>query len=440
MIKRLIVICIAIISSCAYAQTGTSSPYSFYGIGSLKFKGTVENRSMGGISVYLDSIHVNLRNPAAYAGKNIEASPFNNESRPVKFTVAATMSDVTLKGNSGEAKTNSSTVDYLALSVPIGKFGFGFGLLPYTSVGYKLDDINDDDNLVNRYSGEGGVNKVFAGFGYQLSDKLSIGVDFNYNFGNIQNTAIEVVYTPEGDVVQYQVREYNRSDLRGLNLNFGLAYKTMISDKLELSATATYSPESKLKSENTRAFSTVSLDGSTFEVTRIWNTLDADLESQNLSNTELTLPSQLSFGAGLCKPNSWFVGAEYTMQNTSDFSNPIFNNEISTFENASQFAVGGFYIPNYNAFSGYFKRVVYRAGFNFANTGLVIKDESIKEFGISFGLGLPVGNRSLFSNANLGLEFGQRGTTKQNLIQENFINFNVSLSLNSRWFQKRKYN
>ncbi len=440
MIKRLIVICIAIISSCAYAQTGTSSPYSFYGIGSLKFKGTVENRSMGGISVYLDSIHVNLRNPAAYAGKNIEASPFNNESRPVKFTVAATMSDVTLKGNSGEAKTNSSTVDYLALSVPIGKFGFGFGLLPYTSVGYKLDDINDDDNLVNRYSGEGGVNKVFAGFGYQLSDKLSIGVDFNYNFGNIQNTAIEVVYTPEGDVVQYQVREYNRSDLRGLNLNFGLAYKTMISDKLELSATATYSPESKLKSENTRAFSTVSLDGSTFEVTRIWNTLDADLESQNLSNTELTLPSQLSFGAGLDKPNSWFVGAEYTMQNTSDFSNPIFNNEISTFENASQFAVGGFYIPNYNAFSGYFKRVVYRAGFNFANTGLVIKDESIKEFGISFGLGLPVGNRSLFSNANLGLEFGQRGTTKQNLIQENFINFNVSLSLNSRWFQKRKYN
>ena len=442
MIKRLIVICIAIISSCAYAQTGTSSPYSFYGIGSLKFKGTVENRSMGGISVYLDSIHLNLRNPAAYVGKNIESAPFNSDSRPVKFSVAGTMSNVTLKSNSGEANTNSTTFDYLAMSVPIGKFGAGFGLLPFTSVGYRLDDINDiegNDRLVNRYNGEGGINKVFAGLGYQISDKLSIGLDINYNFGNIQNTAIEVAYDSQGFVVQYQTREFNRSDLSGLNYNFGLAYKTRISDKLELSATATYSPESKLNSNNARSFSTVTLDGVSFDVTSVRNTIISDLESQNLASTELILPSRLSIGAGLGDPKSWFVGAELTLQNTSDFTNPVFNNEISTFENASQFSMGGFYIPNYNAFSGYFKRVVYRAGFNFANTGLVIKDESIKEFGISFGLGLPVGERNLFSNANFGFEFGQRGTTNKNLIQENFVNFNVSLSLNSRWFQQKKY-
>ena len=86
--------------------------------------------------------------------------------------------------------------------------------------------------------------------------------------------------------------------------------------------------------------------------------------------------------------------------------------------------------------------MVYRAGVNFANTGLVVKNESIKEFGISFGLGLPVGQRSRdpFSNLNLGLEIGKRGTTNNNLIQENFINFNVSLSLNSRWFRQKKYN
>jgi hypothetical protein len=214
----------------------------------------------------------------------------------------------------------------------------------------------------------------------------------------------------------------------------------MISDKLELSATAAYSPESNLSSENQRLFSTVSLDAITKDVIAVSSRLEADLESEGLKNTELTLPSRLALGFGIGKPNSWFVGTEYTLMNTADFSNPIFNSQISTFENASQVSVGGFFIPEYNAFSGYFKRVVYRAGFNFANTGLVIKDESIKEFGISFGLGLPVGNRSFFSNANLGLEFGQRGTTNENLIKENFINFNVSLSLNSRWFEKRKYN
>ena len=130
MIKNLIVICIATISFNAFGQQGTASPYSFYGIGSLKFKGTVENRSMGGMGVYLDSIHLNLRNPASYVGNNVEGFPFDNESRPVKFTVAGTSSNTTLKSNNGEAETGNATFDYLALSVPVGKFGFGFGLLP----------------------------------------------------------------------------------------------------------------------------------------------------------------------------------------------------------------------------------------------------------------------------------------------------------------------
>ncbi|MGJ8548723.1 hypothetical protein [Winogradskyella wichelsiae] len=440
MIKRFIVICITIISSAAFAQQGTGSPYSFYGIGSLMAKGTVENRSMGGIGVYLDSIHVNLRNPASYATSNVKSFPFNGESRPVKFAFAGSMSNSSLESNTGSATTNSAIFDYLAISIPVGRFGFGFGLTPYTSVGYQLDDINDDGNIVNRFSGEGGLNKVFAGLGYQVSDKLSIGVDFNYNFGNIQNDVIEVAYGTDGSVIQYQTNEYTRSDLSGLNMNFGVSYKTMLNEELELSTTATFAPGTKLSSDNIRSYSTVVVDGATLDVTGIAEIIEADLDANGLENTKLTLPSTFTLGAGIGAPKSWFVGAEYTYQNSSDFSNPLYTNLSSSFENSSKYAIGGFYIPDYNAFSSYLKRVVYRAGFNFANTGLVIKDESINEFGISFGLGLPVGNRNLFSNANLGLEFGQRGTTNQNLIKENFVNFNVSLSLNARWFEQRKYN
>jgi len=87
--------------------------------------------------------------------------------------------------------------------------------------------------------------------------------------------------------------------------------------------------------------------------------------------------------------------------------------------------------------SSYWQRVVYRAGLRFENTGLNINNQSIKEFGMSFGVGIPVGN--VFSNANLGLEFGNRGTTNGNLIKENFVNFQLSLSLNDRWFRQRKY-
>jgi len=45
-----------------------------------------------------------------------------------------------------------------------------------------------------------------------------------------------------------------------------------------------------------------------------------------------------------------------------------------------------------------------------------------------------------FSNLNLGLEYGQRGTTNSGLIQENFFKLSIGLSLNDQWFVKRKFN
>lgn len=437
MIKKLVIVFIAVFAIQSYAQEGTASPYSFYGIGSLKFRGTVENRSMGGLSIYMDSIHMNLRNPASYAGKNIDAYPFSGESRPVKFTVGSTYSSLDLKSNSGTAKASSTTFDYLALSVPMGKFGFGFGLLPFTSVGYKLESLNTSGDISNRFNGEGGVNKAFLGLGYQIIEGLNIGVDAHYNFGNIQNSTIEFLYDNDGSLTQYQSRENNRSDLSGLNFNLGLSYKSMLTEKLEFVSAFTFTPESTLVSKNERSFSTVTTSttnpGQEFEVGRI----DVDLESLGLLETDLVLPSKYSIGAGIGKPRKWFAGAEYTSQKTSNFSNVLYSSTTTQYEDATTFSLGGFYIPQYNSFSSYLKRTTYRAGVRYEKTGLNINNESINEFGISFGLGLPVGNG--ISNANLGFEIGKRGTTNSNLIQENFINIQLSLSLNDRWFQKRKF-
>lgn len=436
MIKKLVIVFIAFFAIQSYAQQGTASPYSFYGIGSLKFKGTVENRSMGGLSIYRDSIHVNLRNPATYAGENL--GYYNKESRPVKFTVGGSYSSINLKSNTSSDNATATTFDYLALSVPMGKFGLGFGLLPYTSVGYKLESINSSGDPINRFRGEGGVNKAFLGLGYMLTKGLSIGVDAHYNFGNIQNATIEFIYDNEGNLAQFQSREANRSDLSGLNFNIGLSYKSMVTEKLELISGITFTPESSLASINERSFSTITVNSSTgqeFEV----NTIEVDLESNGLKETDLILPSKFSFGAGIGEPRKWFVGAEYTSQKTSNFSNVLYSSSTTKFEDASTISLGGFFIPNYNTLNGYFKRVVYRAGIRSEKTGLNINNESINEFGISFGVGLPVGDITTFSNANIGFEIGKRGTKNSNLIQENFVNFQLSLSLNDRWFNKRKY-
>jgi hypothetical protein len=436
MIKKLVLVFVAFITIQSYAQQGTASPYSFYGIGSLKFKGTVENRSMGRLSIYNDSIHINLRNPASYASENLSSPRFNGESRPVKYTIGGGFANLNLKSESSSAKASSATFNYLALSIPLGRFGVGFSILPQTAVGYKLENLNDDGDLINQYKGEGGLNKVNLGIGYLLAKGLSIGVDANYNFGNIQNNIVEYSYDADGLILQYQSKEGNRSDLSGINFNLGLSYKTKINTNLELISGITYAPESNLTSNNQRIISTITINSSTGTEFAV-NSFEADLDSQGLKSTDLTMPSKLSFGAGIGKPRSWFVGAEYTAETTSKFYNPLYSSLTTKYEDAYNISLGGFFIPRYNSFNSYYKRVVYRAGLHYENTGLNINNESITEFGISFGLGLPVGD--FFSNANLGFEIGKRGTTKNNLIQENFVNFQLSLSLNDRWFQKRKY-
>ena len=417
------------------SQNNTSSPYSFYGIGSLDFKGTSESRAMGGVSVYNDSIHMNFRNPASYTGKNMFS--FNNEGRLVKFTVGLGHSETDLKTSTNSSETTNTSFEYLGLNIPMGKFGFGFGLIPFSSVGYKLQSSNADNQLQYKYSGNGGLNKAFLGFAYQLSNNLAIGFDAKYNFGNIQNSALEYLYDDESLPLDYQAREQNRSDLSGVNFNFGLTFRGGITENLELHASLAHSPDYNLSSRNSRTFASVVINPNT-QIEFPVNEINVDLESLGLDKTDLSMPSITSIGFGISKPKKWFIGAEYTSITSSVFSNDLISIENSEFEDSSKISFGGFFIPDYASFSKFWNRVVYRAGFYSEKTGLVINNESINEFGISFGLGIPAGG--LFSNVNTTVEFGKRGTTNEDLVEENFVNFQLSLSLNDRWFIKRKYN
>lgn len=415
MIKNLCLAVLVLMTIVSYGQEGaTASPYSFYGIGTQQFKGTVENRSMAGLSMYGDSLHLNITNPAALGNL-----------RFVAFTVGGSHSERTIEDSNNQNETSVTTFDYLALGFPISrKLGVSFGLLPYTSVGYRID--NGTNFSFNRFSGRGGINRVFVGAGYNIIKGLNIGVNVNYNFGNIQNESLR---TQED--VELGTQEKNRSDLSGLTFDIAAQYQAKLNEQMTLYSSVVYVPASDISSENTRSVSSV-----------LFNNLGLiqplDTRDINVPDTDFEYPSSLTLGLGIGTRNKWFVGGEVTQQKSSNFTNRTFTLDNVVFEDATQIRVGGFYVPKYNSVTSYWQRVNYRAGFRYEESGIVIEDEAINEFGISFGLGLPAGR--YLSNANLGFEFGQRGTTNANLVEETFFNVYVSFSLNDIWFQKTKFN
>ena len=414
MIKKILLSGFILLSLPSFAQEGTASPYSYNGIGIVKFQGTVENKSMGGLGILPDSIHINLQNPASLSALKLTT-----------FSIAGTYNTVKLKNEATVEKATRTTLDYLAMAFPIGKLGVSLGLMPYSAVGYKIKNEKNitlpssqvvTETLAN--NGTGGVSKVFVGAGYKITPKLSVGADMGYSFGKTESSS---VYSRTD--IQFATMEVNTATLNGLNFNSGAIYKSKLK-KYDLVSSVTFSPATNLKSKNTRSTSTVPFAPS-----------GEGIQETPIANSIIKIPTKFAFGAGLGEIKKWFIGFESTFQGSSNPGNT--NNPNATFENATKIALGGYYIPNYNSFSNYLNKITYRAGFRHENTGLVIKNNPINDTALTLGFGLPVGGN--VSNVNIGLEYGKKGTKKAGLIQENYMNISIGLSFNDRWFVKRKF-
>lgn len=400
------------------AQENSASPYSFYGLGENKLKGAQENRAMGGVSVFKDSLRMNFQNPASYAFLNRTSFTVGlNHNRASQETV----------NTSGDVqKTN---FDYLAIGIPMGKFAASVGLMPFSGVGYKLLNISTDAQGLQRtrvFDGTGGVNRVYGALGYTVAKDFNIGVDFSYNFGDIETKSVEYITG-----VQYGTRELNRTDVSGSEVNIGAMYNTKLNEKYRLFFSATYKPETRFTLNNVSNLAIVQ-GGASLD-------LEIPIEELETRNEKRTLrnPSRFSVGAGFGDVNKFVFGTELTLTQSNAFANRFDEINNLEFENAMKVGVGGYFIPKYNAFSGYWNRVVYRGGLFYENTGMVINDETINNYGITFGLGLPV--TGSFSNINIGFEFGTRGTTNAGLVKENYMNLMISLALNDKWFVRSKY-
>ena len=217
--------------SILFSQTNTGSPYSINELGEINFSGNVSNLSMGGIDVKVDSIEVNLNNPASYA-----------KLKTSNYLVGTFFKSSSFSNTIANENISSSNINYIAVGIPVKKFGFGFGVLPYSSTGFNLqtDESYNTNNSINTrlFSANGGINRVFFSVGFPLTKLVSLGLTTNYNFGKFEYESFDLY---EG--VNYGIYSDSSSDISGFNYQFSSNIDIPIKKDLNFNIMLSYSPK-----------------------------------------------------------------------------------------------------------------------------------------------------------------------------------------------------
>ena len=422
---RKLILAVAFFSSAflATAQVKISSPYSLFGIGNLYGVSSQMNMAIGGAAVAFSSPYfINPANPASYMAFDTNSFVFDG---------AFNLRSGTLKTVDESLKTKFGTLSNLYFGFPVTKWWrASMGIMPYSQVGYEIQGnqvFENIGNLVSVYKGSGGINKAYFGSGFSPVKNLSIGINMSYLFGNIVK---ERALTFPDSVYFTNTMVRSTARLNKVNFDFGLMYRITMSEGKFMQFGLTYNP-------------TQSVDGSSEQIayTYLWNNTKNLEEIKDTISYEsgnkgiVKLPT--TFGAGFMvgSSNRWFATADVNWQKWSEFrylgNNPGMKDNLRV-------SIGGQFRPAKVDMGKYYNRINYRAGFRFEQSYLEIRETRINDFGISFGVGLPM--KKSRSTLNIAVELGTQGTTEKELIKENYMRLTIGTSLQERWFLKRKFN
>jgi hypothetical protein len=149
---------------------------------------------------------------------------------------------------------------------------------------------------------------------------------------------------------------------------------------------------------------------------------------------KIVLPATYTFGVQLGGYN-WSVAADASQTDWSVYRNYEVRDSIR--DKTIRINVGGEYTPDPLSVYSYFQRVTYRAGFYYGTDYVSLRNTDMNYYGFTLGASFPF-KRST-DRINTALEFGRRGTQSNGLVQMNYFKVHLGISLNDRWFIKRKY-
>ena len=410
----------------AQFNNNTTSPYSRFGLGDLHTRSLGRTFAMGGASLgSRNSLQINMANPASYT---------TVDSLTFLFEFGANGKFSSYRSDISSMTANDVNFRYFTMNFRItNRLATSLGLTPYSDIGYNvrvLDYLENTGDYYIQYFGEGTLTRSYIGAAYKLSKNISIGANLNYLFGKLNHNA-ELIFLDSDDFYNIQKYEYIRMS------QFGLDFGVQATIPLEKNQNITLGAIFENKPEYTALQSDIMLKN--IYTTNIYNQSMFDQDTLKHNKEEKSIIRfPLTYGVGLSyvKTDMLELNLDYYHQTWSKAT--FFGSINPVLTDLNKFAAGAEWIPNKNSIRSYAQRIAYRAGLKYEKSYLKLNNQQINDFGISFGVGLPI-YRS-YSTINVAAEIGKRGTQKAGLISERYVKLNLNVNLcDNLWFFKRKY-
>ena len=414
---------LATLTTSAFAQSTTNSPYSQFGLGDLTDQSVSFNKGMNGVGLGMHrGNEVNPMNPASYSSV---------DSLTFLFDAGMSGQITNYSENGKKFSAKSGGFDYVsALFRAFKNVGVSFGVLPYSNIGYDylqtgiLDD-RDETEVASQYSGEGGLHQMYIGAGIRPIKPLSVGFNLSYLWGDYSRS----MATVESSNLSVLAKEY-RADISSYKLDFGVQFDLPLNKKDYLTLAAVWSPGHSLKSDPECLIANVKTSIS-----------KADTTTYVISDG-LKIPTTFGFGVAYHHAQNLRVGADLHIQKWGSVDFPSYTSGVyalksGLLKDSYRLNLGGEWTPNPIARS-VFRRIQYRAGVGMVTPYYYINGkEGPKEFSASLGFGIPIANgynnRSVL---HISGQFVRRSA--DNLIKENMFRLNIGFTFNEKWFAKWK--
>lgn len=435
-IVALITLLVAVPCRSQSGAYGSYTPYSIFGVGDLMSNSSAYNASMGGVGIASrNNRFLNYLNPAAITARDSLA-----------FMVDFSLYQGNKIFRQGDIKSASNimNINNCAISFPIWKkSAMVVGIRPYSSMGYGYQRIYEDQDLIGTvgnisYSavGQGSMYEVFVGAGATFWNRLSVGVEGIYYFGNFvrNNNVTFADASYNGSKKGYELQ------LNASTAKFGLQYEQKLPGSSSIVAGATCKLGADLKGfVEAFEFSSGSISS---------DTLYYKMDTLRNTPGKVRLASELGIGIAYCHADRWRVELDYTLSDWTSSNmdtvpgfagnaTPMSGFSSFTTTKSQSFRAGFEIVPNRNDIRYYYKKIAYRAGTYYKTEYYKLDNNTVASFGITLGATLPVFR--WHNGVTVGIDMGQRGSLKGNLIRERYINFSFGVNLFDIWFQKPRY-